>query len=73
MVGAQALSMKRKPVKAVVMCCDPVRKRDKALQTEKVHTQIDLEAPSKETIYYSFLLFGKENLFSKSFFVRQQD
>lgn len=55
------------------MCCDPVRKRDKALQTEKVHTETDLEAPSKETIYYSFLLFGKEYLFFQIFFVRQQD
>lgn len=36
--------------------CDPVRKRDKAAQTEVVHTEVDLEAPSRETIYYSFLL-----------------
>ena len=54
---------------------DPVRKQDKASQREEVHMELDLEAPSKEAIYYSFLLFRKEQeyLFSKSFFGRQQD
>lgn len=42
--------MQSKAVKAMVMC-DPERKPDKASQTEKVHMEGDLEAPSKKTIY----------------------
>lgn len=50
---------------------DPLKKRDKASQAEKVHTEVDLEAPSKATIYYAFLLFREEEeyLFSNSFFL----
>lgn len=46
--------MQSKAVKAVVMC-DPERIPDKASQTKKVHTEGDLETPSKK-IYYSFHL-----------------
>lgn len=42
--------MQSKDVKAVVMC-DPETKSDKASQTEKVHMEGDLEAPSKKTIF----------------------
>lgn len=41
--------MQSKAVKAVVMC-DPERKPVKA-QTEEVHMEGGLEAPSKKTIY----------------------
>lgn len=42
--------MQSKAVKAAVMC-DPARKPDKASQTEEVHMEGYLEAPSKKTIY----------------------
>lgn len=44
--------------------CDPARRWDKASQTEKVHTEVDLGAPSKKIIF--FLVYFRLQVFQDS-------
>lgn len=44
--------------------CDPARRWDEASQTEKVHTEVDLGAPSKKIIF--FLVYFQLQVFQNS-------